>query len=179
MINAATQSHHQIKSSQIALTRTKYFPQQALRPVAAHRKPLDFTSDNQPQSGMQQIVGLCEDLKKFATCRTSEANNRGKFFCFMQPVTFRKTNNTVPLANLTLRSDPQTNSSLGSASPDHSRAPHGFHSNPKTMSSLSSRDGWLISAFHRSLPLSLINKTRHYNSLRRLMSTDIFFFPCG
>jgi hypothetical protein len=102
VINAATQSHHQIKASQIPLPRTKYFPQQAFHPVAAHRQPLDFTGDNQPQSRMQQTVGLCEDLKKFAACRTSEANNRGEFFCLMQPVTFWKANNTVPLANLTL-----------------------------------------------------------------------------
>ena len=44
--------------------------------------------------------------------------------------------------------DPQANPSLGTASADNSGSSGGFHANPKTVSSLSSRHGRLISAFH-------------------------------
>jgi hypothetical protein len=43
--NATTQTHYQIKASQFLLTRAKRFSQQTLHSVAAHRQPLDFTSD--------------------------------------------------------------------------------------------------------------------------------------
>jgi hypothetical protein len=45
---------------------------------------------------MYEIIGFSKNLKKFAAGRTSEPDNRGEFFCLMQPVTFRKANNTVP-----------------------------------------------------------------------------------
>ncbi len=148
-------------------------------PVAVYCQPLDFARDHQSQSGVRKVIGFSEDLKKFATCRTPEANDRGEFFCFMQPVRFRKANSDNSPSNLRLRLDSKANSPLGPASPDNSRSAGGFHANPKTMGPLSSRYGWLISAFHRSFPYASINKTRHYNSLQRLMSTDIFFRPCG
>jgi hypothetical protein len=46
--------------------------------------------------------------------------------------------------------DPQANPSLGTASADNSGSSGGFHANPKTVGSLSSRHGRLISAFHLS-----------------------------
>lgn len=46
---------------------------------------------------MDKIVRFSENLEKFAASRTSELNDRGKFFSLVQPVAFwQQANNTIP-----------------------------------------------------------------------------------
>jgi len=46
---------------------------------------------------MCKIVGFGENLEKFAACRASKLDNRGKFFGFVQSVTFwQQANITIP-----------------------------------------------------------------------------------
>jgi hypothetical protein len=106
---------------------------------------------------MRKIIGFSKNLNKFTTGRTSEADNRGKFFSLVQPVAFWKANNTVPQewsfkpcepASQTLY--PKANPSLGPARPDNSGSASGFHTNPKAMGPFSASHGWLVSTFHLS-----------------------------
>jgi hypothetical protein len=94
--DAAAQANHYIKSGQVPLPGTKCFSEQALHSVAIYGQSLDFACDNQSHSGMRKIIGFSKDLEKFATCRTSESNNRGELFCFAQAVSFWKANSETP-----------------------------------------------------------------------------------
>ena len=150
MRNAAAQAHHQIKTSQILLSRSKYPPQQTLCSVALDCQPFDLVSNDQSQSGIFEIVGFSKNLKKLAAGRTSESDNRGEFFCLMQPVAFREIIQFLESIFELFNLHRQSGSSLGTTSSDNCRPTVGFHANPKAMGSFSPSYGRLVSAFHFS-----------------------------